>query len=83
MCLKGSLRLRLINESFDVDLKLDNPSIAAYIPPLTWTELYEIEEESIILVLASEPYEKDDYIGDFELFMDNVHKGNDGGHKCL
>lgn len=72
ICLKGSFRLKLINKNFEQNYKLDDPSMALYIPPLTWTELYEIEEESIILVFASEPYEKDDYIGSLESFMELI-----------
>ena len=69
ICVKGSLKVKLKNARFEVEVKLQTPELALYIPKMTWTELHEIAENSIILVLASEPYENIDYIGSFDLFL--------------
>lgn len=72
MCLKGSMKIKLINSNLNIEYELSEPYVALYIPPMTWTELYSIAEDSVILVFASERYEKLDYIGDLEAFMSMI-----------
>ena len=69
VCLRGSLSLSLINRDFSAQFKVENPEEAIYIPPMTWTDLFDIEKDTIVLVLASEKYEMADYIGDKTEFM--------------
>ncbi len=46
------------------------------IPPLFWRELKNFSSGSVCLVLASQPYEEDNYIRDYQGFLD-VRKGMD------
>jgi GT2 family glycosyltransferase len=39
-----------------------------YIPPMTWRELHDFSSGSVCLVLASRPYEEDDYLRDYDSF---------------
>ena len=72
-----------INGSFDVELfhgsehkiiTLDNPTLGLLISPLTWVKIYNFKNNPICLVLASHLYEENDYINDFQRFMDLSHE---------
>jgi len=39
-----------------------------YVPAMTWRELHDFSSGSVCLVLASRPYEEDDYIRDYDTF---------------
>lgn len=41
---------------------------AAYIKPFTWLRLTKFTPNTVCLVLASDPYDSEDYINDFEDF---------------
>jgi len=69
------------NGSFDVivdngDKKerfhLNRSFYGLYIPPIIWRELNNFSSGSVCLVLASELYEEDDYIRDYEIFKKMV-----------
>jgi hypothetical protein len=47
---------------------LDRPNVALYIPEMSWRELYNFSEPSCCLVVASEVYDKEDYVFDFQEF---------------
>jgi len=67
-----------ISGSFDVVLKgkdgnkqtvtLNKPNKGLLIPNMVWREIEEFSSGAICLVVASETYDKDDYIRDFEEF---------------
>ena len=67
-----------ISGSFDVVLKdkngnqktitLNKPNKGLLIPNMVWREIEEFSSGSICLVVASETYDKDDYIRDFNKF---------------
>lgn len=37
-----------------------------------WREMYDFSEDAVLLVLASEPYEEEDYIRNYEEFLDFI-----------
>ena len=47
-----------------------------YIPPMIWRELNNFSSGSVCLVLASELYDEEDYVRDYEIF-----KGMAGEHR--
>jgi len=64
--------------SFDVILKDGRSSVrhhlnrsyyGLYIPPMVWRELDNFSSGSVCLVLASDYYDEDDYIRDFDKFQ--------------
>jgi len=48
---------------------LDNPTVGIYLPPMVWATQYKYTEDAVLLVLASEPYDSDDYIRDYSAFL--------------
>ena len=45
---------------------LDNPSEGLYIGNMIWREMYNFSNDAVLMVLASEKYNEDDYIRDYE-----------------
>lgn len=39
-------------------------------PPLTWGAQYDYSDDAVLLVLASHVYEADDYIHDYDEFLE-------------
>lgn len=68
-CLQGSFRITVSNgvskESFI--LSQDNPGIL--LESGLWRELYDFSNDTICLVVASEPYDPNDYINNFEDYL--------------
>jgi hypothetical protein len=48
---------------------LSRSHLGLYVPPLTWTHLYNFSSGAVCLVLASEHYDPDDYIHDYADFV--------------
>lgn len=51
------------------EILLDTPSKGLWIPHGCWGEQFGHSEDNILLVLASRPYECDDYIRDYQAFL--------------
>lgn len=56
---------------------LDSPSFGLYIDSFVWREMYDFSEDCVLLVLASEYYDENDYIRKYEEFLTLV-KNNIG-----
>ena len=51
---------------------LDRPHIGIYLPKMTWKEMYDFSTDSVLLVLASDHYDPEEYIRDFEEFKKEI-----------
>lgn len=73
-----------INGSFTLDLDngkgqkesllLNDRSIGIHIEDLVWGELKNFSEDCVVIVLASDHYDADDYIHDYDAFIETVQK---------
>ncbi|MEM9434169.1 MAG: FdtA/QdtA family cupin domain-containing protein [Pseudomonadota bacterium] len=68
ICLNGSVEIALNDGRSEQIFNLSTPREALYIPPGLWRRLKFRAPETIVCVLASAPFEKSDYIYDFEEF---------------
>jgi dTDP-4-dehydrorhamnose 3,5-epimerase-like enzyme len=48
---------------------LDRPNLGLYLPAMTWGIQYGYTPQSVLLVVASEPYDPSDYIRDYAEFI--------------
>lgn len=53
---------------------LDKPHIGIYIPAMIWKDMYDFSENSVLLCLASEMYDPEEYIRDYNGFVELVSK---------
>lgn len=54
---------------------LDGPATGLYLPTMVWKDMYDFSEDAVLLVLASEHYDSEEYIRDYEEFQQIVRKG--------
>lgn len=47
---------------------LDDPSVGLYIPPMYW-HVMQFSHNAVLMCLASTPYDKSDYILDYDKFI--------------
>ena len=45
------------------------PDQGLFIPPTIWAAMNFIEQDTILMILCDRPYEKDDYIRDYDAFL--------------
>lgn len=47
-------------------VELNSSDKGLYIGPMVWREMFDFEDEAVLLVLASHEYDESDYIRDYE-----------------
>jgi UDP-2-acetamido-3-amino-2,3-dideoxy-glucuronate N-acetyltransferase len=68
VALKGSVKINIMNNDGEREFLLNDPTMGLHIPPKTWRILSDYSDDAILLVLASDKYDADDYVRDFEVF---------------
>lgn len=51
---------------------LEKPYEGLYVPNDMWREMYDFSSDAVLLVLASDFYNEEDYIRDYQQFIDFV-----------
>ncbi|MCB2296782.1 sugar 3,4-ketoisomerase [Clostridium tagluense] len=74
ICLNGSIKIRVKNPNEEEIIELNDPSVGLYIGNYVWREMFDFTEGSVLLVLASEYYDEDDYIRNYDFYLDEAKK---------
>jgi UDP-2-acetamido-3-amino-2,3-dideoxy-glucuronate N-acetyltransferase len=69
LCVKGSCAVVVDDGKSRSEVILDSPEKGIYIPPLTWGIQYKYSSDAVLLVFASENYDANDYIRDYNEFL--------------
>lgn len=69
ICIHGSCKIRMDNGRESEVVLLNKPYEGLYITNDIWREMYDFSEDAVLLVLASELYDEDDYIRNYEEFL--------------
>lgn len=77
VCMSGSFRVSLEGKGRTFEFELGDPSVGLYIPPGYWRMLRAFSANAVCAVLASNEYDEDDYIRDYDEFKrwDSTHAG--------
>lgn len=51
---------------------LNRPHTGIYLPTMVWKDMYDFSEDSVLLVLASEHYNPNEYIRNYDQFVQAV-----------
>lgn len=68
VCIHGKCTVRLDNGSETKIVHLERPYEGVYIANDMWREMYDFSKDAVLLVFASELYDEDDYIRDYDEF---------------
>ena len=67
-CPYGRIQLILENNNGREEIELSDPSVGVVIDQCTWREMLWLQKDSVLCVAASDYYEVEDYIRDYDLF---------------
>lgn len=68
----GKSKVKVDNGLTQKVMELNQPHMGIYIPRMVWKEMYDFSEDSILLVLASEHYDKSEYINDYDAYVSEM-----------
>lgn len=69
ICVNGSVSCVVDDGTARREVRLDRPDVGLYMPAMLWGTQYRYSADAVLLVLASLPYDPDDYIRDYETFL--------------
>lgn len=75
VCVRGSCNVVLDDGDTRNEVVLDTPQLGLYVPAMVWTIQYKYSADAMLLVLASDVYQADDYIRDYDEFVRHVRGG--------
>ena len=53
---------------------LNHPHTGVYLPAMVWKDMYDFSEDAVLLCIASEHYDENEYIRDYDTFVREVTK---------
>ena len=78
-CPYGKIQLILENNWGREEIELSDPSIGVVIEEPTWREMLWMQRDSVLCVAASDYYDVDDYIRNYDEFKKDYLNGNKEG----
>jgi UDP-2-acetamido-3-amino-2,3-dideoxy-glucuronate N-acetyltransferase len=70
VCVKGSCSVMVDDGEIREEYILNSPGLAIHIPPMVWGVQYKYSADAILMVLASDVYNPDDYIRNYDEFIE-------------
>lgn len=72
ICVHGECVVAVDDGTERGQVVLDRPDTALHLPPMVWSIQYDFSPDAVLLVLASDVYDPDDYIRSYEEFREAV-----------
>ena len=72
ICVSGSCKIHLDNGNESAEVTLDSPDKGLYISSDIWREMYDFSKDAVLLCLASEHYDENDYIRNYNQFIQYI-----------
>lgn len=60
----------------DIVFSLNRPHMGIYLPKMVWKDMYDFSSDSVLLCLASEHYDPNEYIRDYDEFVKIIKEEN-------
>ena len=77
ICVNGSCRIRLDNGKEKEEVLLNKPFEGLYLTSDIWREMYDFFPGTVLMVLASEYYNENDYIRDYDEFIKYINQNKE------
>ena len=74
ICIHGSCKVLLDNGEEKKIISLEKPYEGLYISNDMWREMFDFSSDAVLMVLASDYYNEDVYIRDYDLFLKEIAK---------
>jgi len=70
ICVKGTVKILVKSPNEEQIIELSDPAEGLYIGPMIWREMYDFSEDAVLLVLASEHYDENDYVRNYDRYLE-------------
>lgn len=74
VCIKGACSVVLDDGNIRAEVRLDRPTLGLHIPPMVWATQYKFTSDAALLVFASDVYKAEDYIRNYNEYLESVSK---------
>lgn len=74
VCIRGSCAILVDNGMVKEEYVLDSPAVGLSVPAMVWSVQYKYSQDAMLLVLASDEYDAEDYIRDYEEYLALVNR---------
>lgn len=68
----GKSKVRIADGKEEFVVELNKPMMGVYIPKMVWKDMYDFSKDSVLLVLASTHYNGQEYIRDYNEYLESV-----------
>lgn len=72
ICIHGSCTILMDDGQNKQEVVLNNPSEGLYLNNCIWREMYNFSKDAVLLVLASDYYNEEDYIREYSKFLEYI-----------
>jgi len=69
ICVKGHLNVMVDDGTHREEYLLNRPNLGLYVAPMVWAVQYKYSEDAVLLVFASDLYDSEDYIREYDAFL--------------
>lgn len=73
IALRGSVTIRVDDGTDSADFVMNDPAEGLLLGYMVWRELYDFSEDCVLMVLADQLYDPEDYIVDYDAFLAEAH----------
>ena len=68
----GTSKVKVDNGVEQTVIELNRPRMGLYLKTMLWKDMYDFSPDSVLLVLASEHYDGEEYIRDYEEYLKEI-----------
>ena len=70
----GKSKVRITDGKEEFVIELNKPMMGVYIPKMIWKDMSDFSSDSVLLVLASTHYDGDEYIRNYDDYLEIMNK---------
>lgn len=74
IAVNGSCKVLLDNGKESVEVELNSPDKGLFVDKLIWHEMYDFSDDLVLMVLASDYYNEDDYLRSYDSFLEYLRE---------
>ncbi len=75
VCVRGACSVVADDGKQREEFRLDHPTLGLHLPPMVWGTQYSHTRDAVLIVFASDYYDPQDYIRDYQEFLDEARRG--------
>ncbi len=76
LCINGSCLIKIDDGNGKKEFRLNQQNQGLLIDNMVWREMHDFSDDCVLMILASEYYDENDYIRDYHTFLKKVHQND-------